>query len=99
MDLATQLVFLIIFAFIGFGTYQLFGINVYKLYSDIGSIVFILGLLGFLSPLLFNPYSISPTEAEWRLTGMITFFVESLPSAIIGDLAGTMVSIIVGEKR
>jgi len=99
MDLGTQFLLFIIFAFIGFITHQLWGFDVYKLYSDVGSMLFIIMLMSFVLPALFNPYGIPPEEMEWRLTSMITYFVESLPSMVIGDAAGTFVSVVVGERR
>ncbi|MBP1913004.1 hypothetical protein [Thermococcus stetteri] len=99
MDLETQLILFIIFAFVGFITYQLWGFDVYKLYSDVGSMIFIITLMSFMLPAIFNPSGTPPKEMEWRLTNVITYFVESLPSMVIGDVAGTFVSAVVGEKR
>ena len=93
MDLASQLILLIIFGIIGFITEKLIGLNLYRIISDLGTAILVLALVFFVYPLSPDPNIIAK-----KLEIMITFFVESLPSFVIGDIAGTFVSVITGEK-
>ncbi len=93
MDLGTQLILLVIFGIVGFITGKIVGINPYKILSDVGSAIFILTLIFFVFPV-----SSDPNLMAKNLENMIKFFVESLPSIVIGDVAGTIVSAITGER-
>jgi len=93
MDLATNLVFLVIFGLVGFATEKIFGFNVYKIFSDLSIVMVLLAIVIFVLPVATNPNS-SLTAVE----NILTFFVNILPGAIIGDLAGSFVAAITGEK-
>lgn len=87
MDLGAQLVLLIIFGIVGFITDKIWGINPYKIFSDIGAAIFIISLAFFIFPVTINP-----DMAVKSIENLIKFFVESLPNIVIGDIAGTFVS-------
>jgi len=87
MELGMQLVLLIIFGIVGFITDKIWGVNPYKIFSDIGAAIFIISLAFFILPA-----AISPDAAVKSVENLTKFFVESLPSIIIGDVAGTVVS-------
>jgi len=93
MDLGLQLFLLVIFGLVGFICDKIIGINPYRIFSDLGAVIFILSLIHFI-PLT----STEPEIVIKSLESFLKFFVESLPSMIIGDAAGTIVSRITGEK-
>ena len=88
MDLGMQLILGIIFGIIGFLTDKIWGIP-YKIFSDIGAAIFIVSLMFFVSPVVVNP---SPNVAAKSIEKLVKFFVESLPSIVVGDIVGTAVS-------
>lgn len=92
MDLGTQLIMLVVFGIMGFIMDKLVGINPYRIVSDISVALFILTLTFYIKPVSDSQLALK------NLENFITFFVESLPSMIIGDIAGTIVSQITGEK-
>ena len=89
MDLGAQLVLLIIFGIVGFITDKIWGVNPYKIFSDISAAIFIVSLMFFVSPVVVNP---SPNVAAKSIENLVKFFVESLPSIVVGDIVGTAVS-------
>ncbi|MCD6483512.1 MAG: hypothetical protein J7L47_00210 [Candidatus Odinarchaeota archaeon] len=93
MDLETQLIIFVIFGIVGFIMDKLIGINPYRIVSDISATLFILTLIFYIKPVSDSQLAIK------NLENLITFFVDSLPSMIIGDIAGTIVSRITGEVR
>ena len=93
MDLGAQLILLVIFGIVGFITGKIVGINPYRILSDTGSAIFILSLTFFVFPLSSDPNLVAK-----NLENMIEFFAKSLPSIIIGDVAGTFVYAITGER-
>lgn len=93
MDLGAQLILLVIFGIVGFITSKIVGINPYKIFSDLGSAIFILALTFFIFPASSDPNLVAK-----NLEKMIEFFAKSLPSMVIGDVAGTIVSAIMGER-
>ena len=93
MDLVINFIFLIIFGLVGFATNKVFGLNPYKLFSDISAILLILVMMLFAFPVIINPDN-SLTVIE----NLSKFLVDVLPGAIIGDLAGSFVAAVTGEK-
>ena len=89
MDLGMQLILLIIFGIVGFITDKIWGINPYKIFSDISAALLLLSFMFFIFPAMTNP---NPDVITKSIESLLTFFVESLPSIIIGDVAGTFVS-------
>jgi len=82
--------FFVIFAIVGFFTDKIFGLDVYKLYSDIGVIIFV----SVLSLFVFQ-VSNNPQESLTIIEKMVNYFVDNLIPMVIGDVAGTFVSNIV----
>jgi len=93
MDYGVQLVLLVIFGFVGFVMGKIVGINPYRIFSDLVAVIFVIALISFVLPVITNP-DIAPTNLE----NMIKFFVRYLPIIIIGDAAGTILSMITGER-
>lgn len=82
--------FFVIFAIIGFITDMIFGLDVYKLCSDMGAIIFV----SVLSLFVFQ-VSNNPQESLIIIEKMVNYFVDNLIPMVIGDAAGTFVSNIV----
>jgi len=95
MDLGMQFILLIIFGVVGFITERLFGINPYKIASDLAATVLIIGLVFYILPITINP---SPEIAAKSIQNLVNFFVNSLPSVILGDVVGSIVSAITGKN-
>ena len=93
MGLEVTLIILIIFGIVGFITEKIFGINPYKIFSDIGAAVLIISLAFFIFPV-----SSDPNVAVKNIGNMVTFFAESLPGIVIGDVAGTIIAAITGDE-
>jgi uncharacterized membrane protein len=87
-------IFLIIFGVVGFVTGKIWGINPYKIFTDIGAFVTIGGLFFILLPVIFNP-----EDVVGNTDRVINYFVKILPGAVIGDLAGTTIASITGGGR
>lgn len=92
MDYSSFFIFCFLFAFLGFGTTILWGFDIYKIYSDIGSFVFLFPLI---SLLFIRPESIE--ESVDIISNAIRIFVDALSGMLIGDAAGTLVAVIVKE--
>lgn len=90
MDPTTMFWFFVIFAIIGFITDMIFGLDVYKLYSDIGAIIFVSVISLFVIQVSNNPQ-----ESLIIVEKMINHLVDNLIPMVIGDAAGTFVSNIV----
>jgi hypothetical protein len=90
MEPITMFWFFVIFAFIGFITDLIWGLDVYKIYSDIGAIIVISVISFMVIGATKNPNSaIDVTEK------IVNYFVNQLIPMVIGDAAGTFVSNIV----
>jgi len=87
MDYSTFFFFCIIFAFIGFISTKIWGIDVYRIFSDLGAFIV---LVPFLSLLIIKPESVNETADI--LSNLMISFGNALPSMIIGDVAGTLVA-------
>jgi len=96
MNLGVQLILLIIFGIVGFITDKIWGINPYKIFSDIGTAIFIIILTFLVFPVTLNS---NPDTVIKSIENLVIFFAESLPSIIIGDIAGTIVSKLIGERK
>jgi len=94
MSLETNLVFLIIFGFIGYATEKTWGFNIEKVYSDIGGVFLGLALFFLVLPVVFNPNN-APTVID----KLMTVFTDALPGAVIGDIAGSFVSKVTGGRK
>jgi hypothetical protein len=93
MDMATNLIFLVIFGLIGFVISKIWGINPYRIFSDIGTVVIMVPLMFF----VINA-SLNPENALNLIEPMVDFFVNNLPGIMIGDIAGSLIAEITGEK-
>ena len=94
MDYSTTLIFLVIFGLIGFITEKIWGHNPYKTYSDIGAMILMFSIIFFFLPAIINP-----ENALTQIEKLPIFLTKILPGMIIGDIAGTMIAKITGEKR
>ena len=79
-------IFFIIFAFIGFITEMIWGLDVYKLYLDLGAIVFFSVIL-----ILFLRAIEDTSNYIDNIKNILTYLVYQLIPMIIGDIAGTFV--------
>jgi len=94
MELGTFFIFLVIFGIIGFITEKIWGLNPYKIYTDIGALILITGVLFVMLPAVFNPEDING-----NIDRVVNFFVKILPGAVIGDAAGSFIAEIAGGRR
>ena len=88
MGLETEFLFLVALGIIGFFTTKIWGINIYKIFSDFSAAIFFCAIAFLVLATGSNP-SIAPQ--------MVTLFIENLPGIIIGDLAGSFVAEITGQ--
>lgn len=86
MEPATMFWFLVIFAIIGFITDLIWGLDVYKMYSDFGAFLVILVMV-----LIF----LSKEDPLSKIERVTTYFAYSLVGMLLGDAAGTFVGEIV----
>ena len=89
MDLGTNLVFLIIFGLFGFFISKFWGINPYRIFSDLVIAVIIISLL-----IAMWPAIITPEKATDTIHTVVDVFANTFPGIIIGDLAGSIISAI-----
>jgi len=94
MELGTFFIFLVIFGVIGFITEKIWGLNPHKIYSDIGALVLVAGIIFIMLPIVFNPEDINGNTDS-----VVNFFVKVLPGAVVGDLAGSFIAEITGGRR
>ena len=94
MGLAEFFIFLIIFGIVGFITEKIWGFNPYKIYSDIGVLAVASGVVFVMLPAAFNPEDING-----NVNRVVLWFTNVLPGAIIGDVAGSFISVITGGRR
>jgi len=94
MELGTLFIFLVIFGIVGFITEKIWGLNPYKIYSDIGALILITGVLFIMLPTILNPEDI-----DGNINRVVLWFTNILPGAIIGDIAGTIIAAITGGKK
>jgi len=83
-------IFFIIFAFIGFITEMIWGLNVYKLYSDLGAII----VISVIS-ILFLKATEDTSNSIDNITNILTYLAYQLIPMAIGDAAGTFVGNII----
>ena len=94
MSLASFFIFLIIFGIVGFVTEKIWGFNPYKIFSDIGALILISGIIFIMIPAVFNPEDI-----DGNINRIVLWFTNVLPGAFIGDAAGSFISAITGDKK
>ena len=94
MDLGTNLIFLVIFGLVGFFISKIWGINPYRIFSDLAIVAIVIPLTFFIIKAAVNPENALEVVPE-----MVDFFVNNLPGIIIGDLAGSIVAAITGERQ
>jgi len=94
MDLAGQLIFLIIFGLVGFAIGYFTGFNPANLYSNVGTIVVLIPLI-----IIAFKATINPERALEGIEDLVKWFVDVLPGALIGDIAGSIVGSIVGGNH
>lgn len=94
MGLETLFIFLVIFGIIGFITEKIWGLNPYKIYSDIGALVLVTGIMFVMFPTIANPEDING-----NVDRVVLWFTNVLPGALIGDIAGSIISKITGGGR
>lgn len=93
MDAGTNLIFLIIFGIIGFIISKIWDINPYRIFSDLLAGIFVISLMLLLLPVILNPSS----SLDY-IPLVINLFVNNLPGMVIGDIAGSIIASITGEK-
>lgn len=96
MDLDAFLILLIIFGLISFVIEKIWGLNPYKVYVAIASITVIFPILYSMMPIIANPSDINASTLS--INRLITWLVNFLPGAIIGDIAGVVIAKITGEE-
>ena len=93
MGLETNLIFLVVFGFVGYSTEKIWGVNPAKIFSDICAMILILMAAFFVLPVVFNPNNVLSV-----LERLPKFLENVLPGAIVGDVAGTIVSRITQRR-
>ena len=96
MDLGAFLILLIIFGSISFGIEKIWGVSLYKFYLAIGSITVIFSILYSMMPIITNPSDINASTLS--INRSITWLVNFLPGALVGDIAGVFIAKITGEE-
>ena len=91
MSLESNFIFLVMFGLFGYYIEKVDGRNPYKLYTNIGSVVFLLTITFFMHSFMNRP--------NMLLENLPGFLVNIFPGAIIGDLAGNYVAKITGDRR
>ena len=86
MNLADMFIFLVIFGLVGFVISKIWGINFYRIFSDVSAAIIIVMMLIIMLPAVFNPENALDTIPDF-----IGYFVSVLPGIIIGDIAGSVV--------
>ncbi len=94
MELGTLFIFLVIFGIVGFITEKIWGLNPYKIYSDIGALILLTGVLFVMLPTIVNSEDINGNTNR-----LVLWFTNVLPGALIGDVAGSFVAELTGERR
>jgi len=87
-------IFLVIFGIVGFITGKIWGVNPYKIFTDIGAFITIGGLFLIMLPVIFNP-----EDVVGNTDRVVNYFVKILLGAIIGDMVGTLVASLTGGRR
>ena len=86
MDLGTNLIFLVVFGLVGFGISKIWGINPYRIFSDLMAAFIIILII-----IAMFPAILEPEKAIETIPNMIDVFANNLPGIIIGDIAGTII--------
>jgi len=86
MNLGDQLIFLIIFGLVGFLISKIWGINPYRIFSDLSAAIIVIIMLIIMLPAFINPENALDT-----IPGFIGYFVSVLPGIVVGDIAGSIV--------
>ena len=94
MSLETNFIFLVIFGLVGFLIDKLIDFNPAEYWAKFGSISIIISLIIVYLPAVFNP-----EDVVENIERLMNWFVAVLPGTIIGDLAGQVVSNLIGGKR
>ena len=94
MELGTLLIFLIVFGLVSFVIEKIWGVNPYKVYLGVGIATLTISLLYILWPVMVPPYN-----AEVSINRLTQWFVNVLPSAVVGDVAGVIIGKVTGEER
>lgn len=94
MSLESNLIFLVIFGVSGFIISSFWGINPYRIFSDIGEAFFVIFLF-----IIFLPAIVNPDNTLETIPNILNLFVSNLPGIIIGDAAGSIIAAITGERQ
>jgi hypothetical protein len=89
MDLGTNLLFLLIFGLFGFIISKIWGINPYRIFTDVIVVVILVSLVISMWPAI-----VAPEKAIDTIPNLVDVFANNLPGIIIGDLAGSFISAI-----
>lgn len=92
MSLESNLIFLVIFGVSGFVISKFYGINPYRIFTDLGEAFFVILLF-----IIFLPAISNPENALETIPKILDLFVSNLPGIIIGDAAGSIIAAITGE--
>lgn len=97
MELGTLLIVSVIFGLISFFIEKIWGFNPYKVYLAIGLITVIFSILYIVWPVLTNSTDVN--RALISIDRLTNWFVNFLPGAIIGDIAGIIIAKFTGGVR
>ena len=89
MDLGITLIALIIFGVFGFIISKIWGINPYRIFSDISAAVIIIAMFAIIFPSIQDP-----NKAIDTIPALVNYFGAALPGIVIGDIAGSFVSAV-----
>lgn len=97
MELGTLLFLLIFFGLISFVIEKIWGFNPYKMFIIIGAITLFFSFLYILFPVMFNSSDLNSVNIS--IDRLTSWLINFLPGALIGDIAGVIISKLTGENR
>lgn len=89
IDLGIALIALIIFGVFGFIISKIWGINPYRIFSDISAAVIVVAMIVIVFPSIQDP-----NKALDAIPALINYFGAAFPGIIIGDIAGSFIGAI-----
>ena len=92
MDLGANLIILVIFGVFGFVISYFWGINPYRIFTDLIAASIIIAF-----PIAMWPAIVEPEKAIETIPNIVDVFVNNLPGIVIGDIAGSIIGAITGE--
>ena len=89
MDVGANLIFLIVFGLVGFVISKIWGINPYRIFSDLVIATIVIAIF-----IAMWPAIVTPEKAIEAIPNIINVLANNLPGIIIGDIAGSIISAI-----